>query len=533
MSAVSSLNMCTCCSHSDSWYSLLTFDFRSMGWRTRYVAAVQPVRKDLDLDHPMLQASMVNIFRAASLWNLKNVQKQNGRSNQGRPRKKAKELDATTIVQANDNQLLNQPGDALLGWAEVLCRVPNDDKTRTAKNSNNKQSMRWIHVDPRTKSIDLPNIVESCLFEHIQEQESVTKVNTQRTASRVSSRRRYPVAFVIAAEHHMIELSGQQLQEQKRKHLTDVTPRYASSMVETFKLRGIAPQDQATALSDQKNAWWSKVIRELNSSFKGKPAMTGAIYGQNGAASSARKRAPDLSKGKTGDNAIALLESDDEYMDDEESPVKEYVQSEPEDESDENHFEKQELAVNAKSETIPNSKEKFKNHPHYAIASVLKKAEVIAPDAKKRLRGFFKGEMVYSRSDVSEALPEKKWLYQGRKVRKSELTKPVKRVKARAKSTQGRANDFKALKSYGVGKENDGSAEYQQKQIDHASEPLSDGMVDLYAIWQTEKFKLPYVAANQPIPVNEYNNVELALMNPGLVHVDAPRVAKVAKQLGM
>jgi len=58
-------------------------------------------------------------------------------------------------------------------------------------------------------------------------------------------------------------------------------------------------------------------------------------------------------------------------------------------------------------------------------------------------------------------------------------------------------------------------------------------MVDLYAIWQTEKFKLPYVAANQPIPVNEYNNVELALMNPGLVHVDAPRVAKVAKQLGM
>jgi len=56
-------------------------------------------------------------------------------------------------------------------------------------------------------------------------------------------------------------------------------------------------------------------------------------------------------------------------------------------------------------------------------------------------------------------------------------------------------------------------------------------MEDLYAIWQTEAWSPPYVGPNDPIPVNEFRNVELELLNPGLVHIDTRGVAKIAKQL--
>ena len=69
--------------------------------------------------------------------------------------------------------------------------------------------------------------------------------------------------------------------------------------------------------------------------------------------------------------------------------------------------------------------------------------------------------------------------------------------------------------------------------MDIASQPLEDGMEDVYAPWQTEPWSPPPVGPDEAIPVNAHNNVELELINPGLVHVEEPRIAQVAKKLGM
>lgn len=48
------------------------------------------------------------------------------------------------------------------------------------------------------------------------------------------------------------------------------------------------------------------------------------------------------------------------------------------------------------------------------------------------------------------------------------------------------------------------------------------------------KWSPPRVEPHEQIPMNEHRNVELALLNPGLVHIDVPGAAvKAAKQLGV
>jgi len=104
------------------------------------------------------------------------------------------------------------------------------------------------------------------------------------------------------------------------------------------------------------------------------------------------------------------------------------------------------------------------------------------------------------------------------------------KVKARKKPA---SNGFKALRSYGVGDANDGSEEFRAKQIQEGSEPLGDGKQSLYGSWQADPWGPTPIGPNDPIPVNEYKNVELELMNPGLVHVELHHVAKVAKRLNL
>jgi xeroderma pigmentosum group C-complementing protein len=192
--------------------------------------------------------------------------------------------------------------------------------------------------------------------------------------------------------------------------------------------------------------------------------------------------------------------------------------------------EREELNQCSKKEAIPTSKAAFRTHPLYVIPSELGKTEVLHPDASKRVVGVFKGQLVYRRSDVSTALTAKKWLYEGRKVLDTELAKPIRRLKARKIPT---STSFKALKSYGVGVSNDGSEDQRKQVIADASKPLEDGMEDLYAHWQTEDWSPPWLGPMDDIPVNEYRNVELALLNPGLVHIDQRGIATVAKKLGI
>ena len=84
-----------------------------------------------------------------------------------------------------------------------------------------------------------------------------------------------------------------------------------------------------------------------------------------------------------------------------------------------------------------------------------------------------------------------------------------------------------------MGVSNDGSEETRNMVIDAASQPLDDGMENLYASWQTNPWSPQPVGPDDPLPSNDHNNIELALLNPGLVHIDQPHVAKVAKKLGI
>jgi hypothetical protein len=215
-----------------------------------------------------------------------------------------------------------------------------------------------------------------------------------------------------------------------------------------------------------------------------------------------------------------LVESDD---DDKKMPVITMPQIYGEDDHEE-----EELQRSASDEIIPSSKSAFQTHPVFVLPSCLGKTEVLALDAKKRIKGVFKGELIYLRSDVSTALTARKWLYNGRKVVASELSKPVMRAKARKKPL---TKDFKPLRTYGVGKGNDGSEEQRASVMAKAEMPLEDGMEDLYAIWQTSPWSPPPVGPGDPIPTNEFRNIELALLNPGLVHVDIRDAAVVARQL--
>jgi xeroderma pigmentosum group C-complementing protein len=231
--------------------------------------------------------------------------------------------------------------------------------------------------------------------------------------------------------------------------------------------------------------------------------------------------------GLSQDDAIVLDDSDkDDDNDDKKKPAVQTAT--PMDEVD-NH-ETEELNESASSEAIPTSKAAFNRHPLYVIPSVLNSTEVLAPDASKRMCGVFKGELVYRRSDVSTSRAAKKWLYQGRKVLEHEMSKPIKRAKVRKKASGG---GFQALQSYGVGTVNDGTEERRAHEIEKATQPLEDGMENLYAVWQTERWEPSPVGPGDTIPVNEYKNIELELMNPGLVHIDQRGVAGVAKKLSI
>jgi xeroderma pigmentosum group C-complementing protein len=127
---------------------------------------------------------------------------------------------------------------------------------------------------------------------------------------------------------------------------------------------------------------------------------------------------------------------------------------------------------------------------------------------------------VYRRKDVSKAFRAKKWLYQGRKVKESQLDHPVKKVKARKKRSKG----FQTLNSYVD------SNEVLPTKYDDEDDIETD---NLYARWQTLPWSPPAVGPGDAIPVNEYKNVELALINPGLTHMEQPRLSSVARRLGI
>lgn len=416
---------------------LLVAVIRSLGWRARFVVVLDPVRQDLDVDHPLL-ALDVNVFQAF-LGKSKRF-----KSCDGKPEKAPKE-DASS-----------DDGNSSLAWVEVLCQASDKRK--------------WVHVDIQQEWIDEPRFVEARWY-------------ATKKAATLNLKRRLPVVYTLGVEHLMLD------EDTLACRLTDVTPRYANSWSQSQRAR-----------AEDCHRWFGETIHTLNS--------------VGGASSKQRTR-----RDKSGRNTSEAIDVDhDVGVSANGSMIDDEIAAE----------EKVDLTVAGIQEVMPTNKIGFASHSVFALSSQLGVHEVLAPDAKTRICGMFKGEVVYRRSDVSTAKVAKKWLYEGRKVKDGE--KPIKRVKARKKVTP---TGFQPLATYGVGTHNDGSEDFREKQIAVGSAPENDGMDDLFAFWQTEPWSPAFVGPDDKIPVNEYRNIELALLNPGLVHVDRPRIALVAKKLEM
>lgn len=459
--------------------------------------ALEPLKRDLDVNHPIFVASNVkNVFQR--VW--KEGQKGKTIDNNGGGKmpvtraRRSKESTTKKPVKTGTSDP-SSPDDTFIPtrsaicWVEILCRHSEKKKNEREHNTGDTPKMRWIHVEPGEALVNQADCVETLLYARSQ------GIPLKQATKKV------PITYALAAEHVLVS-------NNIHTRLTDVTPRYASSWIESLKARGVLRGKQTRVKeSERVDKWWANTLKSLND-------------GDN--TSSKPSRQELISKGKNSNDAIAL----DESSDDEKKPA---AKTDPHID-DINHHEKEELLASVKDEPLPTSKTAFKSHPVYAIPSVLNQNEVIVPDAKSRICGVFKGELVYRRTDIQVALPARKWPYKGFKVKVSEEGKPIKRVKARKKPMP---KGFKALTNYGVGKANDGSEGARLKEVEMASQPLEDGMEDVYAPWQTDPWSPPPIAPEEPIPVNEFRNVELELLNPGLVHIDEPRVALVAKQLGM
>ena len=410
---------------------------RSLGWRARYVVALNPVRQDLDVEHPIfVMGAVANVFEA--------VYKKSKRCKIADSKPEAKPKATVDEDSSHD------------GWVEILCQGAKKTK--------------WIHIDIEQELIDEPRLVEARLY-------------SKKRKVAVNPKRRLTIAYALGVEHLIKE------EETLVFRVTDVTPRYSNSWSKSQRTRG-----------EDCHAWFGETIHSLNS---------GAV--------SKQKQSGLASIGRYASEAIDVDDRSDDGKQTSRNVDDEIVEAE-----------KADLSVSAAKETMPTNKVAFTNHAAYALASQLGTHEILAPDAKTRICGMFKGEVVYSRCDVSTARVSKKWLYQGRKVKDGE--KPVKRVKARKKAAP---TGFKQLSSYGIGTSNDGSEDFRKSQIVAGSVPESDGKEDIFAIWQTDPWSPDYVGPNDEIPVNEYKNIELALLNSGLVHLDRRRMAQVAKTLGM
>eukprot|EP00978_Attheya_sp_CCMP212_P032915 scaffold130426_cov53-Attheya_sp.AAC.1 len=508
--------------------------------------------------------------KASPSSNLKKTRRRQ-RTNKQSPKKFKKEPD--TKDHGGGNELKESfatihPDDstaAVLGWVEILCQTGHPSnplgttttasasRTQHEKGGSNHVGMaqknKWVHLDVAREVMDDPACVEQWLCQQKGQQPQ------QRH-----------VSYVLAVEHHG---GGDNHENQPHENhgavlrLTDVTPRYATtSWAQTLRLRGAT----ASQVNRGKcvNRWWADTLGTLNRSFR-----TNAEQGNNDhhtiRRTKKRKRlghspktiwstVTDQSSSTTPTNndpnkcSISSSSSPkkktkqvevlvvDSSSSEEESETKKrrhgsLLLSEEEEESFVDFDQEQEKRLSAEriSEPLPTNKEAFKNNPFYVLEVTLKLQEVLAPDAKKRICGMFKGQLVYRRSDVSTAMVAKKWLYHGRRVLPN--SPPIKLVKARKTPIP---KTFKALTSYGVGEGNDGSQEAQQRELNKSNISLQEvDMNRLFAKWQTDPWSPPPVGPNEVIPTNEFRNMELKLLNPGLVHLEEPRMSIVAKKLGL
>jgi len=504
---------------------ILILVLRSLRWRVRYVTAMQPVTRELTVNHPLFATSLKDVFHRVM---------ESG-SNRAL-RKKAKSLEKKGSASQNNDRVdcgeTAEGSGSILAWVELLykpvsrCKGASTAAINGAEGSGGGTSAaRWVHVDVERRVVDQPSVIETLLARLTDDrQESASTKSFRGSGARSKAR----VSYVLAAEHTKLESTADTTHGSMHAfcRLTDVTRRYSGVWSETLRLRGATGQQIVSNGGKCVDSWWANTVRKTNRLAKRQARNFLSQHQANAKEDNEKKMSPRIASSKAGSDSCEAVVIDDSSDSEREGNATASVASAAHLLEKDAHAdaEKAELAASTADEAIPTSKAAFKKHPLYAVPSILNQTEVIHPSGKKRVVGIFKGELVYRRTDVSTALTAKQWLYQGRKVKDAELPKPAKKVKARQKPAP---KTFKALTSYGV------SDNTEQKVDGAAIEEEYDGMDKLYGKWQTDQWSPPSVGPNDTIPVNEYRNVEKALMNPGLVHLELTRISQVAKKLGI
>ncbi|KAH8984346.1 hypothetical protein EDB92DRAFT_1887514 [Lactarius akahatsu] len=170
-----------------------------------------------------------------------------------------------------------------------------------------------------------------------------------------------------------------------------------------------------------------------------------------------------------------------------------------------------ELVVNQFTEGMPTTLGGFKDHPFYVLERHLLRDQIISQDAPEL--GTFRGESVYSRSQVLHLKAAENWMRSGRVVCAGE--QPLKYVKQRAVTLSRRRElEFRA------------GAE--------GANGSSNVMQGLYAERQTERYVPPPVIDGR-IPKNNFGNIDLytpSMLPAGAAYVPHKGAAKIARLLG-
>ncbi|KAH9992061.1 hypothetical protein BJV77DRAFT_1060568 [Russula vinacea] len=170
-----------------------------------------------------------------------------------------------------------------------------------------------------------------------------------------------------------------------------------------------------------------------------------------------------------------------------------------------------ELVVNQFTEGMPTTMTGFKDHPFYVLERHLHRDQVISQDAHEL--GKFRGEPVYSRSQVLQLKAAENWMRHGRVVRAGE--QPLKYVKQRA-ATLNRRRELE-MRSEAEGANGGGAV-----------------MQGLYSEGQTEAY-IPPPVIDGKIPKNNFGNIDLytpSMLPAGAAYIPHKGAAKIARQLG-
>jgi len=218
------------------------------------------------------------------------------------------------------------------------------------------------------------------------------------------------------------------------------------------------------------------------------------------------------------------------------------------------------------TERVPSSFAELRNHPLWAVERFLTKTQCIHP--RFPVKGFIQGECVFPRSCVRELRSAERWKAECRRiVLVSELQKPAKRMHSRIQAARARVKkakkDAERIDAARRGRGKNGGHPPRRKgsrSVEEVAAAMSkrenglgangnpgggvngeeeeeeeEGEVFLYGEWQTEPWDPP-AAKDGVVPKNDRGNVDLhgaALPPPGTVHVNLPRIARVARALGI